>query len=191
MNIALPVLLLVLGSLTLWLLVESKVRWYLKILCITVFCMFTIIFWSTIHSYLGWPAHEEDVPDKVLVHWVVVKEPNKQIDFNGAIYFMLESIKEEENSLLKFFGYRSDNPEPRLFGFPYSRELHEQIEEQMRGKLQRGQPVLGNLKKGKKGKPKLGNSEKAEGDGDGSESQKQEWQFHFLRPSDFLKKPER
>lgn len=187
MNIALPVLLLALGGLTIWLLTESKIHWYFKTLCITVFCVFTIIFWSTIHSYLGWPAHEDDVPDKVLIHWVVVKEPNKQTNFKGLIYFLLESAEEDEGSVLDFFGYQSNNPEPRLYGLPYSRKLHEQIEEQMRGALQRGQPLMGRLSemKGKdRGKGKINGK-----NGGGSESQEQEWEFHSLRPSDFLPKP--
>ena len=99
---------------------------------------------------------------------------------------MVESVSGEEGSWLDFFDYRSSRIEPRLFQVSYSRELHEQIENQMRGKLTSGQPVLGKLSKLK------GNERKGEGKqkGDGSESQNQEWQFHPLRPSDFLNKPE-
>jgi hypothetical protein len=188
MNAALPVLLLIFVSLTLWLLTESSVRWYLKASCIAAFCVFTVVFWSAIHSYLGWPANENDMPEKVLIHWVIVKEPNKQTKSDGAIYFLVESVSGEEDSWLDFFDYRSSRVEPRLFQVSYSRELHEQIENQMRGKLRSGQPVLGKLSKlkgnGRKGK------EKGKEKGDGSESQNQEWQFHPLRPSDFLNKPE-
>ena len=191
MNIALPVLLLIFTGLTLWLLTESSVKWYLKASCIVSFCIFTVVFWSTIHSYLGWPANEEDMPEKVLIHWVIIKEPNKQTKFDGAIYILLESVKEEEDSWLKFFTYKKSGIKPRLFELSYSRELHEQIEKQMRGKLKAGQPVLGKLSKiqGQKGKPK-GESGESDKNGEGSESQKQEWQFHPLRPSDFLNKPE-
>ena len=190
MNIALPILLLVFGGLTLWLLSESTIRWYLKIACIATFCFFTVIFWSTTHSYLGWPALEEDLPDKVLIHWVIIKEPNKQTKYNGNIYFLLESAVEKKRSFLNFFKYKSRSLEPRLFGLPYSRDLHEQVEKQMREKLQRGQPIMGRLKKKEgDGKSKRGDGESSDGKkGDGSESQNQEWEFHFLRPSDFLPK---
>ena len=192
MNIALPILLLVFGGLSFWLLTESKVRWHLKISCIVTFCVFTVIFWSTIHSYLGWPAKEGDMPEKVLVHWVVIKEPNEQTNFDGAIYFLLESINEEENSFLEFFSYKSDRPEPRLFGLPYSRELHEKIEKEMRSKLQRGQPIAGKFKKGEgQNKSKSGQGKQDGKDGDGSESQRQEWQFHHLLPSEIHHKPDR
>ena len=191
MNIALPILLLVFGGLTLWLLSESAIKWYLKLGCIAAFCFLTVIFWSTTHSYLGWPALEDDLPDKVLLHWVIVKEPNKSTSYDGNIYFLLESAEEKKRSFLNFFKYKSNNLEPRLFGLPYSRSLHEQIEEQIRGKLQKGQPIMGRFGKKKgEGKGKKGDGKSNNGkDGDGSESQNQDWEFHFLRPSDFLPKP--
>ena len=65
MNIALPILLLILGGLALWVLSESKLKWYTKSALISVFCVFTIIFWSSISSFLGWPAQEEDIPEAV------------------------------------------------------------------------------------------------------------------------------
>ena len=108
----------------------------------------------------------------------------------GAIYFLLESAEEEENFVLDFFGYKSDN-EPRLFGLSYSRKLHEQVEKHMRGKLQRGQPVVGRFSKEKEGmNANSGEDGKDDGKGGGSLSQRQEWEFHELRPSDFLRKPE-
>ena len=149
MSIALPILLLVFGTLTFWLLTESSVKWYFKTACITTFCIFTVVFWSTIHSYLGWPALKSDMPDKVLIHWVVVKEPNKYTKFKGAIYFLLESAEEKESSWLDVFTYNKSRPEPRLFALPYSRALHEQIEKQMKPSLKRGQPIMGRLSKAK------------------------------------------
>ena len=188
MNIALPILLLVFGGLTFWVLTESVLKWYFKVVCISVFCLFTIIFWSSIGSFLGWPALENDMPEKVVIHWVVIKEPNKHIKSNGRIYVLLESIKEEESSFLaRFFGYRKDKIEPRLYGLKYSRELHEQIEKQIMGRLKRGQPVAGRLTKGqgKNGRANLKNK------GEGSESQEQGWYLHELLPSEIHTKPER
>ena len=183
MNIALPVLLLVFGGLTFWLLTESQLKWYFKTACIGAFCVFTVVFWTIIHTFLGWPAPEEDMPEIVLIHWVVVKEPDKLTKFKGAIYFLIESVEEENES---FFGYKSSKLEPRLFGLPYSRKLHEQIEKQMMGKLKKGQPVIGRLteSKGEAGEKEEAGNEKS----NSSESQGQEWEFHELRPSDLNKK---
>tara|TARA_B100001123_G_scaffold383422_1_gene455325 strand:+ start:947 stop:1528 length:582 start_codon:yes stop_codon:yes gene_type:complete len=191
MNIALPVLLLIFGSLSLWLLTESHLKWYFKAACIATFCLFTGIFWSTIHSYLGWPANEDDMPEVVQIHWVVIKEPNKNINSKGGIYVLVESTKDETSSVLKVFGYKSPANEPRLFGLKYSRELHEKLMQDVVPKLKAGQPVVGKLTKEKAGNSKKGshNKGKNDGKGDGSESQEQDWHFHELQPSDFLRKP--
>lgn len=192
MNIALPILLLVFGALSFWILTESRVKWYIKTACISVFCVFTVIFWTTIHTFLGWPADEEDMPEKIVVHWVIVKEPNKLIEFDGAIYILLESLEEtKDGEVSKFFGYQRDRIEPRLFQLKYSRELHEQLAK-MKEKLKAGQPVAGKLtKSGQKGKGKKAGKGKSGKKGEGSESQEQDWQFHELRPSDIHSKPER
>ena len=190
MNIALPVLLLVFGGLTFWVLTESSLRWYIKTACISVFCVFTIIFWSSIHTFLGWPALEDDMPEKVLVHWVVIKEPNKFTKFDGRIYILLESVEEtESNTFAKFFGYIKSKIEPRLHGLSYNRDLHEMLEKEVLPQLKSGRPVVGKLiKKGKTKREGRGTSGEGK-EGGGSESQKQEWHFHKLRPSDIHSKP--
>tara|TARA_B100001123_G_C15256031_1_gene1004689 strand:+ start:979 stop:1374 length:396 start_codon:yes stop_codon:yes gene_type:complete len=129
------------------------------------------------------------MPEKVLIHWVIVKEPNKYTKFNGAIYFLVESAEEKKSSWLNIFSYDNNRPEPRLFVLPYSRGLHEQVQNQMKGRMQRGQPILGELTKTSKGKGKNGAKKADNKEGGGSESQDQDWEFHELRPSDFLNKP--
>ena len=176
---------------TFWILNESKLKWYLKTACITTFCLFTIIFWTSIHTFLGWPADEEDVPNKILIHWVIVKEPNKFEEFDGGIFILLETMeKPKANRVARFFGYGKNKMEPRLFGLKYSRELHEQLEK-VKGRLKQGQPVAGKLtKEGKNGKGKKGQGKQGDKKGGGSESQEQDWQFHELRPSDIHQKPD-
>lgn len=190
MNIALPILLLIFGGLSFWILNDSTVRWYIKTACISVFCLFTVVFWSTIHTFLGWPANENDMPEKILIHWIIIKEPNKVREFNGAIYITLETAeKMKGNKVAKFFGYGSDRIQPRLFKLKYSKKLHEQLEG-LKSKLKTGQPVMGKLtKKGKQGNPKKGNQGKNDKKGGGSESQKQDWEFHELLPSEIHQKP--
>jgi hypothetical protein len=191
MNIALPVLLLVFGSLTFWVLNESSLKWYFKTASISAFCVFTIIFWTSIHTFLGWPALEGDVPEKVLVHWVIIKEPNKATESEGAIYVLLESAKEDESGFLaRFFGYSKGVNEPRLYGLDYDRELHERLARDIMPRLRSGQTVSGKLTKvdGRKGKKGNNNPEKK---GRGSESQKQKWEFHELLPSEIHSKPTR
>ena len=192
MNVALPILLLILGGLTLWVLTESSVRWYIKTACISTFCIFTVVFWATIHTFLGWPADQSDMPDKVVVHWVIIKEPNKLKEYDGDIFILLETAEEmKANKVSKFFGYESDGNSPRLFRLDYSRQLHEKLQQELIPKLKQGQPVLGEFKKGQEGKKGKASGKKGDNkkDGDGSESQEQNWEFHELRPSDFQGKP--
>jgi len=190
MNIALPILLLIFGGLSFWILAESTVRWYIKTACISIFCLFTVIFWTSIHTFLGWPADEADIPEKILIHWVVIKEPNKLSGYEGDIYILLESIEEiKANKIAKFFGYSKEKGQPRLFGVEYSRKLHEQMEK-VKEKTKNGQQVTGKLEKGEEGSKIKGEKKgKADKKGEGSESQEQGWEFHELRPSDIQGKP--
>ena len=189
MNITLPILLLVFGGLTFWILNESKLKWYIRTALIASFCSFTILFYTLIHTFLGWAAEQDDIPEKISIHWVIVKEPNKILDYDGRIYILIESAEENTNPILKFFGYKQDGIEPRLHELEYSRDLHEQLQK-IQERLKNGQPVLGSLKSGKDGKKgKKGNDRESDDEGDGSESQKQRLEFHELRPSDFLNKP--
>lgn len=192
MNITFPLLLLVFGGLTFWLLSESSLKWYLKVACISAFCFFTIVFWGTIHSFLGWPAKEGDLPEKINIHWVIVKEPNKLSGFLGQIYFIIDSSEESRmNSFLRFFGYKHSKVEPREFGLPYSRKLHEQINNEILPRLKNGQVVRGKMEKGGgkdgfgKGKGKISGEGKK---GYVGESQDQEWVFHNLRPGEIQQK---
>ena len=191
MNIALPILLLVFGGLSFWVLNESSLKWYFKTVCISAFCLFTVVFWTSIHTFLGWPALEGDIPEKVLVHWVIIKEPNEHTKSKGRIYVLLESVKKSNSHFLaRFFGYRKEKVEPRLHGLKYSRDLHEQMEKGLIPRLKQGQPVFGKLVKGEgKSKKGKGDTKKGEGKGGGSESQEQDWEFHELLPSEIHEKP--
>ena len=191
MNIALPILLLVFGGLTFWVLNESSLRWYFKTACISIFCVFTVIFWTSIHTFLGWPASESDMPEKVLIHWVIIKEPNKITKSVGGIYVLIESVKESESVFLaKFFGYRKGKNEPRLHRLDYDRGLHERLAKGVMPRLRTGQPVLGKFTKKGSGKGKRGKDD-SQKKGGGSESQKQKWEFHELLPSEIHEKPQR
>lgn len=189
MNIAYGVLLLIIGGLTLWLLTESKIKWYVRTGCITAFCLFTFIFWNTVHGFLGWPARDSDLPDKVKIHWVVVKEPDKLTGDVGSIFILAEPFsKPKGNAIVRFFGYKKQPREPRQYGLPYNRKLHEQLAKNVIPKLKKGQPVFGKLTKGDKSGKKGSGSDPSQKSG-GSESQQQGFEFHELRPSDFLEKP--
>jgi len=191
MNVAFPILFLVLGGLSFWLLVESKLKWWIKVVLISTFCLFTVGFWMSMHSFLGWSADGKYIPEKVSVHWAIVKEPNKLSGYEGRIFLLLESSQEspEKFPLLKMFGYKKESIEPRLYTIPYSRQLHEQIQKELMPKLKNGQRPKGRFSQqatSKAGRGDKGKSEKTHG----GESQQAEWRFHDLLPSEIHRKPE-
>lgn len=197
MNIAFCLLILIFGGLTLWLLSESLIRWFLKIAYILVFCVFVVIFWSASHTFLGWPAREADLPEVVNIHWVIIKEPSELLNEKGKIYFLLEAKEGSRiSSFLRFFAYGKTAMEPRLYESSYNRKLHEQIEKEMMPQLRQGQLVRGRFEKNPgNGKGKDSGKEKGkgeggrEGKGSRDESQRQEIIFHELRPSEVQGKP--
>ena len=135
---------------------------------------------------------EADMPEKVLIHWVIIKEPNKATKHPGRIFILLESADNPNLSIFaRFFGYRKGKIEPRLHGLKYSRGFHEQLQKRVMSKLKNGQPVFGKIaKEGDKGMGKKGKG-KNNPKGGGSESQEQDWEFHELLPSEIHKKPAR
>ena len=64
---------------------NAKLKWYIRTLLIALFCSFTILFYTSIHTFLGWAADQEDIPEKIAIHWVIIKEPNKVLKFDNDI----------------------------------------------------------------------------------------------------------
>jgi hypothetical protein len=205
MIITIPLLLLIFGALAFWILIESKLSIILKLICISLFSLFTVQFYFSIESFLGWAA--KDMPEKMLIHWITIKEPNPFGGDPGRIYFLIEGEKSQyENQALKMFKYYTNKKEPRLYSIPYSRKMHEQLHSEVMKDLQNGQSVYGSLSKSKgkgKGKGKGGNGNgdgngegngdkngKGNGQGEGSESigEGEEFEFHKLTPGEISKK---
>lgn len=199
MTITLVLMLLIFGAIAFWLLVESSLSWIAKIVSISLFCLFTVMFYFSIPSFLGWSALDKDIPEKVSIHWIVIKEPMPMANDKGRIYFLLEGFRSKyENKLLNMFGYKARKDEPRLFSIPYSRPLHEELQKEVVPRLKDGQIVDGKIVKnkgkgnGKGGKGKGNGSGKGNADGvnkgGGSESQEQEFHFYNLPPGEIQKK---
>lgn len=204
MTLAFPTLLMIIGFLSFWIIVGSKAAWQLKIMAISAYFSFVVIFFYSIHSLLGWSS--PDMPEEVAIHSVVIKEPNPFQKSKGRIYLTLEaSHGKYENKFLHMFEYESERDEPRLYSLPYSRQLHEEMERSVMPRTKEGQKVYGKFKKGKgageggeggdgegdgkggKGKGKSG-GKGGKGNGGGSESQEQEFHFYELPPAEIQRK---
>jgi len=171
----------------------------IKIGLVVGFSFFTVVFYQSTISFLGWGAPPRVMPEILSIRSVVVKEPNLLGKEQGGIWFLIEqpTVKYNEASL-KIFAYNVKESEPRLFTLPYSRKLHEQLakgeERSVIARTQRGQVVRGTLTKGfaegqgKAGKGFPGQKGSKDGKGSGSESQEQEWMFYDLKPSYFQEK---
>ena len=203
MDIVLPVFLVIILALSLWALADSKIKWYLKSLVIICLLSFSWIFYSSMHTFLGWGANQKDLPEVLTIRNIVIEEPNDRAGKVGGIYILIQQPAIEYTSkVLETFGYNVEYSEPRLFRIKYSRQLHEELLPVQQA-TQRGQIVRGTLKKmgkgqskgrkgsGKDGKGKMGKMGKSgkEGkEGGGSHSPEQEWKFYNLRPSQFIQK---
>ena len=147
------------GGLTFWVLSESQLKWYFKATLISSFCIFTVMFYSAIHTFLGWGARQVDMPDKVAIHWVIIKEPNKFKNFGGKIYILLTTFGDDA---------------PRLHIYPWSEELEKQLQG-AGDKQKEGVLVVGKIKKDKPSISRpLSNDE--------------EWQFYEMPPNEFMPK---
>ena len=209
MFIALSISLILVFALAFWILKESSVPFFFKVLAITLAFVFCVLFSPVWESTMGWAAKDKYVPSIVSIRHVVIKEPNEQLQFAGSIYLLLESAPTKYDSLvMNIFAYKTDRSEPRLFRLPYSRDLHEELQKNVMPSNAKGQIVTGKLQqkgkgkgkgKGKDGKPGEGDGKDGQGKdgkgkdgkmgkGGGDDSLEKEFTFYVLPPSYFLKK---
>lgn len=164
MFISIALLLLLLLGLGFWIVKESRTPTWLKVASVTVAFSFCVILTTSLNSSLGWAVSGyENLPKTVAIRHVIVSEPNKDLNYAGCIYLLLDTPPTKYDSLvLKMFGHHSEKTEPRLYRIPYTRSLHESLAKDVFPKLLKGQVVRGRI--GKKGQ---GNGEGEGFDGDG------------------------
>lgn len=167
MFIAISLLLLSLFALSFWILKESKVKLVVKLTLITTFFTFCTLLGFSLQSFMGWSANDNMIPKVVAIRHVVIKEPNKQLGLEGSIHLLIEHPPTRYDAWwLQLFAYKTSKSEPRLFRLPYSRELHEVMQNEVIPKNMRGQIVVGELSKGGKGgKPGFGKGGRGKGKG--------------------------
>lgn len=165
-TLVIPLGFIFLSAVLLWCLIGSKGKWWVKLALIAALPSFGLAVWNSMASYLGWPT-SEDTPDKALLLWGEVREPDQKTGDPGAIYLWLQSFDEKDYQTQRAFGYKADVGEPRAYKFPYSRKLHERLHEAAEMIKAGKQVVMDKTGKGD-GKEGEGDSGK-EGDGTDSE----------------------
>ena len=165
-----PLVFFSLFILILWFIIGAKGHWGVKAVVIAMTLHFCISIGLSLEGFAGWPS-ADDLPDKFVVHWMVVEEPDKKTKTPGAIYVWVTDLGQHQESpessrwrglFLNLFP--SGEGQPRAYVSPYSKEKHKDADgvlTQIRG----GKIVIGE--RGKKG-GEPGEGEDGEGNGDGN-----------------------
>lgn len=140
---------LFLSALMLTGLIYSRIQWWVKLILIVSAMGFCWVSYQGWKQSQGWPASVE-VPDKFLLHFSVIEEPDEQTGEKGAIFLWLTDLYGDELA-----------SEPRAYRLPYDQETHAKVEGAMRrakaGNLQLGVRKGGDdLPEVKKFKKELG-----------------------------------
>ena len=114
---------IILASTILWFIILSRGYWSIKFITIICLLLFSIFLYQSMHNIAGWPC-SQNLPNKFILNWAIINE-NHQI-----ILWITEDGKIE----------------PRSYKIPYSREIHIQLNEEMK-KIKAGQKVAGKSKK--------------------------------------------
>lgn len=111
-----------LSLITLWFVIGSKGKYWLKALAILTIPALGFLLFTTINSYRGWPYQTNALPINGLFITGLIDEPDPLLHDPGAIYI-----------------WEVVGSKPRAFQLPYSRGLHKavlsaiQMEKQQQG----------------------------------------------------------
>lgn len=195
-TLMIPIGFLIMVAILLWYNIATKGSWLIKLFLIIAVPIFGIAVWRSLDSYLGWPTPEQ-LPEKFILLWAEVREPNPKVGEPGKICLWTYSYKEsKDGDSPGAFDYRPSVGEPRAYKLPYSRLLHQQAE-QAKEMIKGGKIVVFQRKKGKGRGGGEGEGEGEEGEGTdqpgregsgrrggrgGDSREEQEFQFYELPP---------
>ena len=170
---AIPLAFLSLTCLILWFVIGSKGHWALKAVVIAATLYLCVSIGTSLPDFAGWPS-TAPLPDKFLVHWTVVKEPDKQTKKEGAIYIWETNLsadaQAQEDGWKKFLisFVVVDTLEPRVHKIPYTIEDHKTADG-VNGRIKDGEIVIGHNNGGKGGDGKKGDGKGKGKKGKGSQ----------------------
>ena len=189
-----PLVFFTLAGLILWFIIGAKGHWLLKASVIFITLYLCLSVGASIPNFAGWPS-DDRLPDEFLVHWILVREPDKKTKDDGSIYIWASTLsgpKEQAYTGWKRFLLSfavQDTREPRSYRTPYSTEAHKRASGAV-SKIRAGGSVVGRNNgkgdgkgDGKGGKGKGDGTEggsKGQGKGGGSFSRSDDISFHDL-----------
>jgi hypothetical protein len=200
MNLILPISVLFFASLLLWFMISISKRYLLLAVIVAMTSIFTVSLWEGVINTMGWAAPEDAMPNKFMVHWVYVLEPDSSRDVHGGIFLWVTDLESRPRDFtLNLFGYTPDRNEPRSVRITYTREMHKKMQE-IQKMLAAGKRVVGKKKgngkgegdgdeegegNGKKGQSR---SKKRNGQGDQGIGSEGEYEFYNLMDAKFPEK---
>ena len=168
-----PLVFFSLTALVLWFIIGARGHWALKALIILLTLHISLSVGMSIPNFAGWPS-DDPLPKKFLVHWIIIKEPDKITKHKGNIYIWATNLSGEQEKKIEgwqqyllSFGVQ-DFTEPRAYRTPYSRKGHERGDDAL-SKIRNGEQVMGqnNGKNQGKGKGKGKGDGEGKGEGEG------------------------
>ena len=172
---------IIIGGLLLWILIDSKIRWWIKAITIPLGIWFGFVVWFVPCNLMGLPFSTlaEKIPGNEIVKDIIINEPSESD--KGGIYFWLIPLPIEIEEILlnpkTLSKYSPSMFEPRSYKIPYNKELHKKLLEaqEEKSKIRGGILIFkGLLGKGKKAQREGG----AEGDS----------MFRLIDPREVLQK---
>ncbi|RME33727.1 MAG: hypothetical protein D6786_06920 [Gammaproteobacteria bacterium] len=115
-------------------LLYTRLHWATKAALIVITSAFYVVVYYSIPPLLGWPTRAE-LPDRFRVNATYIREPNKQLGTDGAIYLWITDLRVPPDEAL-----------PRAYELPYQDALHKKLVE-VGKKLRKGMPQIGEKKK--------------------------------------------
>jgi len=126
-TLAIPLAFILLSAVLCLLLIGSKWAWWQKLALIVIVPGFGLVLWNALGSYKGWPSTDA-IPEKSLIYWGLVREPEPKKGDEGAIYIWLMPLDGKIDIPLNPLEYISPGNEPRAYALPYTRRMHEALE---------------------------------------------------------------
>lgn len=138
-----------LGLLLLSLNLQSAWSWQVKAMAIGTALPLFVATFIAIEAMLGWPS-ADDLPETFQLHAALVEEPSAQDGSSGAIYLWVTGISSASEDAIpddEIMTSAFQRADPRAFALPYSRDLHNRVED-MQNALQQGRGVEGRHRRG-------------------------------------------
>lgn len=129
MLMSLTIAYVVLAALLLLSLIYSQLHWYVKALLLLLAIPLYTVSYMGWKQAQGWPGNNP-LPEKFLLHFAVIEEPDKNAGKKGNIFIWLSNLNQQLAA------------EPRAYRMAYERKIHTRLEDALQemksGKLQLG-----------------------------------------------------